>query len=394
MTELWDVVIIGSGPAGSSAAYRLSKTGFRVLILEKHNMPREKLCGGVVSTRALKYLDFSIPENVINTKCDSMRIHYGKQSTRLELAHPFAILTTRSKFDYFLLQKAILAGACARYESARFLSVEGEKVVIHTLRGIYYARIAVIATGVASKLSRVVRRKDHPDEIGFCLTQNYVPKEGGECAELDAPVNVYFGLIKYGYNWVFDHGAFRSVGIGGILSRQSKPQESMRSFWSKLGYPDRDLNPKGCFFPIGGIRRQIVRSRVILVGDAAGFADPFSGEGIPYAIRSGQLAAKTAQMALASASFSKETLSLYGVEIHRHFGHELTLALHISRITHKWPSIFLQLCIDPAVLRQYLKTVIGDSTYFRFYFWMMMRMPFLFAKNRINKARTPKGLQR
>lgn len=391
MTDLWDVIVIGGGPAGSTTAYRLSQAGYRVLILEKEVMPREKMCGGVVSKRALTYLDFTLPKHLINRNCKEMRVFYRESSAVVTLAHPFSILTTRSQFDNYLLQKALSVDVHLKYEEVCSLWIEEDegRVVVETAYCRYYARMTVIATGVVSRLSRSVRRKDLPHEVGFCLAQNYYSGDGNSRANHVSEVNIYFGLIDCGYAWLFDHGAFRSVGIGGMLSRQKKPLESMRAFWRSLDYPLSDLNPTGCFFPIGGIQRQLIRSRIILAGDAAGFSDPFSGEGIAYAIRSGQVAAHTAEEALSKGKFSALDLSTYIDEVNKQFGSELSVALWISKVTHRFPGIFLRLSLEPDVLTRYLKTVMGDSSYSEFYSWMLMRMPYLLLKNRIKSLYEP-----
>ena len=108
---------------------------------------------------------------------------------------------------------------------------------------------------------------------------------------LDNIIEVHTGLLKMGFGWVFPHCGYYSVGIAGIAEYLNDPKKKMREFLDSVGFGDR-YSIKSHLIPVGGIKRKLTTSRVVLTGDAAGFVDSFYGEGISYAIRSGQIASE------------------------------------------------------------------------------------------------------
>jgi geranylgeranyl reductase family protein len=378
---MWDAIVVGAGPAGSSAAYRLARGGRRVLVLERSRMPRVKPCGGAVSALAASYLDFAIPEELIDSQCFGARVHFEKWDVQVKLPERIAVLVTRSAFDHWLLKTAVEAGAEARFEAVDRLLYDEEMVTACTASGRYRARLVIIASGVASRLIRQVRRPDNRDEVGFCLEQDYPRPDPDPRGNRDSVTDIYFGVTRFSCGWVFDHGSYYSVGIGGLRSRMRRPMEVMRRFWVARGFPVRDLRPRGCLLPCGGVERRLVAPRAMLVGDAAGFADPISGEGIAYAIRSGQLAAETAEIAFGTGDFSVEGLSIYAEKCRADFDRALGHALLAAKVIHRFPWVFVRfLACDPRVLRKFLTMALGKLSYGGFLTWLLARSPALAAK--------------
>ncbi len=379
--EMWDVIIVGAGPAGSSAAYRLARKGRRVLVLEKSRMPRAKPCGGAVSAQAASYLEFAIPEELIDSHSFGVRVHFDRWDVEVKLPDRAAVLVTRSKFDHFLLQQALEAGARARFEEVDRLLFDDEMVTARTASGQYRARLVIIASGAASRLVRQVRRPDNQNEVGFCLEQDYPRMDPDPHGNRDSVIDIYFAVARFGYGWVFHHGSHYSVGIGGLRSRLRRPMDVMRRFWVERGFPVRDLRPRGCLIPCGGIKRRLVAPRAMLVGDAAGFVDPLSGEGVAYAIRSGQLAAETAETALGTGDLSARRLSIYAQRCRAEFDRGLGHALVAAKLMHRYPWVFVRfLASDPRVLCKYLTMAQGKLSYRGFMAWLLARSPALATK--------------
>ncbi|MEA3255385.1 MAG: FAD-dependent monooxygenase [Candidatus Altiarchaeota archaeon] len=111
MKVKYDVVVVGAGPAGATAGRGCALKGFNTLILEKERLPRYKPCGGAVSTKALSLLDFKIRDELIEKECYGIRFHYGKYVIEARKPYKLAIFTSRDKFDMYLAEKAIDAGA-------------------------------------------------------------------------------------------------------------------------------------------------------------------------------------------------------------------------------------------------------------------------------------------
>lgn len=352
-----------------------------MLVLERSRMPRVKPCGGAVSTRAASYLEFGIPDELIDSHSFGARVHFDRWDVEVTLPDRVAVLVTRSQFDHWLLKMALEAGAEARFEGVDGLLFDDETVTARTASGRYKARLVIIASGAGSRLIRQVRRPDNQDEVGFCLEQDYPRMDPDPYGNHDNVTDIYFGVARFGYGWVFHHGSYYSVGIGGLRSRLRRPMDVMRRFWVKRGFPVRDLRPRGCLIPCGGIKRRLVGARAMLVGDAAGFVDPFSGEGIAYAIRSGQLAAEAAETALGAGDFSARGLSTYAEKCRAEFDRGLGHALVAAKLMHRYPWIFVRfLASDPMVLGKYLAVPQGKLSYRGFLAWLLARSPAVATK--------------
>ena len=380
-SNFWDVIVIGAGPAGSSAAYDLASEGLHVLLLEKYEMPRDKLCGGALSELSSSYLRFSIPKEYENCECYGARINYNNWSTTATLNQRVAILVTRRNFDYYLVQQAKSKGAVLRYEQAVSLNVNTNYVSVKTEQDIYCGKLSIIATGATSKLTTYVRQQDRKNEKGFCLAQDYPTMEQDPFSSIEGLTDIYFNIGEFGYGWVFHHRHYYSIGIGALLSNIKNPKKLMRQFWNERGFPMEDYNPKGHMIPCGGINRTLTAKRLLLAGDTAGFVDPFSGEGIAYAIRSGQLAAFVAIDSVKNNDFSHNKLYKYEELCRKEIHVNLWYSLQLTRLMHWKPNIFLRLMSSESqILKKYLYIPKGELSYFRYITWLLPRIPMFLSK--------------
>jgi len=136
------------------------------------------------------------------------------------------------------------------------------------------------------------------------------------------------------------------------------------------------VKPRGHFIPFGGIKRRLCTDRIILAGDAAGFVDPFYGEGLAYAIRSGQIAAETALTAAQGRGSPRASLVQYERRTYEAFGKNLRYALLLTRLAHRWPSVFFRmLSSDQQVLQHYVLVPAMKVSYRRYVQWLLMRTP-------------------
>jgi geranylgeranyl reductase family protein len=379
---LWDVIVIGAGPAGSSAAYDIAAAGKSVLLLEKRQMPRNKLCGGALSEVALSYLRFPIPKELENWQCYGARVHFGKWVTSSKLEDRIAVLVTRRRLDHFLAQKAEEKGAELLFEPALSLKTDANRVKVITAKRTYHGKLVIVAAGSSSRYISHVRRPDNEDEKALCLEQSYPRLDPDPYSDLEGLIDIYFGVGEFGYGWVFHHGEYYSIGIGGLLSRMKNPKDLMKQFWIQRGFPEQDFNPSGHMLPCGGIKRVLFGNRVMLTGDSAGFVDPFYGEGIAYAIRSGQIAAEVALSAIKKSDFSNNMLQQYAQKCKREFDVNLWYSLQLTRIMHWKPNTFLHLLSsDQKILKKYLLVPKGDISYFRYLSWLIPQVPWLYSKS-------------
>jgi geranylgeranyl reductase family protein len=368
----YDVIIAGAGPAGSTCARACAKAGLRTLLLERDTFPRPKPCGGALSERGLSQLGFSPPPELIERECFGARIHYGTHSMEIRKNHRIAVMVSREKFDHYLADRAVEAGAILRQgEPVREVSADRDRVEVRTDLDHYQARCLVGADGANSVVGRTLRPLFSRDEISAALVSS-VPAEDREIdARLGGLLDMYFGVTPGGYGWVFPHKGYYTAGVLGPASEFSAPQKVFADFIGDRGM--EAARPQGHTIPLGGIRRAVTGRRTILVGDAAGFADPFHGEGMANAILSGKLAA---QAVVDGIGGKKDALAWYAEECDRLIVREMKIALSLGRMRERYPKLFLAVFFsDTAALDKYLDIPAGRTGYRQFRKWLLLRLP-------------------
>ena len=371
----YDLIIVGGGPAGASAGRAAALRGLSTLLIEKSRFPRYKPCAGAVSERALASLDFEIPPSIREREIKGGRLFVRNQCFERTLDRRLGIIVSRSAFDEYLLGKAREAGLDVRMEE-RVLDFEesDEHVSVRTTAGAYRSRFAVIAEGAQGTLKYRVRRRDAKDEFGICLVTEIEERNDIISARLPDIIEIHFDAVAMGYGWIFPHDGYYSVGIGSFASIAAKPKEVMGEFLQKHGFVSRP-RIRGHLIPVGGITRTVASSRVLLCGDAAGFVDPLTGEGIAYAIRSGQIAAGVVADACAGGK-KGSALARYPKLCRRDFGSNLFYALLSAKIIYNSPGTFYKvLSADTAAVDKYLETSIDRQQYRRYLRWLAPRLP-------------------
>lgn len=289
----YDVVIVGAGPAGSSAAYELARSGVRVALLEKSPMPRYKACGGGLVYRVLKLLPFDVSE-VIERECRvaQLNLHDAGLYFSVKREYPLVSMTMREKFDYLLSRAARVAGADVR-EGWRVLDIvpRNGKMEVVTDKTVLLSRFVIGADGVTS----IVARKGGWQEKGYVapLVEWEIRVKEDVFDAFAEAARFEFGPLRSGYAWVFPKREHLSVGIGTVGSERVNLRKTLQDFLVSLGIDAIDhIEHHGYFIPRRLRKEGFVKGRILLVGDAAGFVDPVTGEGITYAILSGQSAAR------------------------------------------------------------------------------------------------------
>lgn len=360
-----DLVVIGGGPAGSSAARRAAELGLQVLLVEKEQFPRFKACGGALSARAESFLGFDVPAWIRERDIYGARVHYKGQVAEAHSHYRVATLVTRSVFDSFLLDKAVEVGVSLDMGSAVMkLEERSEFVQVHTERGQILARFVIVAEGAQGILQRVVQGAERPARYACLMTEIPVSED-----ESDRPMDIYFGVAPRGYGWLFPHRDYVSVGVGGLATRHQGLREVMSAFLQANGFCG-EYKLRGHIVPVGGVKRSLHSQRVLLAGDAAGFVDAFLGEGIAYAIRSGQIAAAVVGQSLAAKSL--EVIREYPKQCAAGFGDDLRQALLLAELVHRFPDLFLGLLSSNAsVVGRYLDVPGAKLTYTEYLRWLL-----------------------
>lgn len=372
---MYDVIIAGAGPAGSSAARNAAKLGLDALVIEKESFPRYKPCGGAISERTISYLDFSLPSYICERNITGARMHYRDNVVDVQKGYRIITLVTRSAFDHFMLQKALDAGAQAIMGSkVKGYKEKNDSVEVYTNEGVYSSRYLIIASGCQNLLKETIRGHDSNDQYGACLVAE-IPEDDNKIEErMRSIVDVHFGVVPTGYGWVFPHKGYYSVGIGGIASRLMHPKEIMINFLRKNGFLG-DYKLHGHLIPFEGIERSLASQRVLLAGDSAGFVDAFTGEGIAYAVRSGQIASEVIADGLPQESIPNE----YKARCDADFGAELRYALLFSKTVHSRPELFLKLLMSQEkFIDKYVEIIASRGTYKSYIKWLLPRIPMSF----------------
>jgi geranylgeranyl reductase family protein len=293
---LYDVAIVGGGPAGSTAACRLASAGASVLVLDKATFPRDKPCGGGVTGRAARQLPFSI-EPVVEDVVDRMEcgLRYRNHVTRRARA-PIAYMTQRKRLDHFLLQKAAEAGAEVR---------EGETGDARELD----ARIVIGADGCNGSSAKQLGLADRIAH-GVALEANY-PYE----ARYAGAIVLEIAVIRGGYGWIFAKADHLNVGVGGNGEEAPKLRTELRRMCEAYGIdPDAAHDTRGYRLPMRLPRTRLARGTTAVIGDAAGLVDPFSGDGMYEAFLSAKLVTNAALDVLAGRA---ENLDAYQAAVER-----------------------------------------------------------------------------
>ena len=269
-----DVAVIGAGPAGSTAAYRLASAGRRVLLVDKARFPRDKPCGGGVTVRAARLLPFSI-EPVVEDVIERVdcRLDFGPRFCRTAHA-PLAYMTQRRRLDHFLLQRAAEAGAEVRV---------GVTVDVRTLD----ADVVIGADGCNGTSARELGLA--PDVVhGVALEANY-PHEDRYARTMTLEI----ASVPGGYGWIFPKGDHVNVGVGGWASEGPRLREHLRRMCEAYGIdPASARDMRGYRLPMRRPGAPLVRGNAAVIGDAAGLVDPFSGDGMYEAFLSAMLVAE------------------------------------------------------------------------------------------------------
>jgi geranylgeranyl reductase family protein len=377
---MYDLIIVGGGPAGSAAGRWAGEKGLHALLCEKHHFPRYKACGGALSVQALGYLDFDLPKNLIERDVYGARVHYRNSVIERHKDYRIAALVTRDSLDNYLLDKAQETGIEVHTGSKVDAFEETlNHVTVYADGTTYKSRFLIISEGAHGKLKYKIRRADKKDEYSICVVVE-IPEKNKRINEyISDAIDIHLGIASGGYGWIFPHEGYFSVGIGGIARDLVKPMEVMRNFLVSHGFANK-YELKSHVIPVGGIERRIASNRVLLCGDSAGFVDPFYGEGIAYAIRSGQLAVEaiTAYLGGSVRTASQE----YKKRCQKEFGSNLRNSLRLIKLVRRLPQIFYRVFTNnEEVLDKYLAVPARKSSYKEYIKWLLPRVPRYLLQN-------------
>jgi len=316
-TDSADVIVVGAGPAGSSAALHLAKAGLDVLLLEKSEFPRDKICGDGLTPRAVQELALmGIDVSKLDWKrTKGLRMHVGRALYHAEWPDltdfpPFGMTVKRKVLDQFLVEQAVAASARLRTNTTvQAPLVRRNRVVgVTTKDGLAFeAPVVVAADGSSARLAVAMGVHRMPSRPLGLAIRTYFTSPMSEDDWLDSWLELWDGEpnrshLLPGYGWSFplaDGTCNVGVGLPDTKHYPNMNYRQLLSQWLKTMPPSWGFTPenqvvpiRGGALPMGMNRKPIYLRGMLLTGDAAGLVNPFTGEGISYAMQSGRYAAE------------------------------------------------------------------------------------------------------
>lgn len=351
--EEYDVAVIGAGPAGSSAARAAAAAGATVVLLDRAEFPRYKTCGGGLIGPSSGALPAGPPVRMPITRT-SFTLLGGKHRERTS-DEPILAMTTRAELDAWLLEQARAAGAVVRAPCRVGEVDEGpERVVIQTDDGPLSVDRVVGADGTGSRLARDIGVRLSRIDLGLEVEV----ETGGLGPEWAERVHLDWGPIPGSYAWVFPKGDLLTVGVIAEKGQPEKTKAYLQAFLRAQGLDrQRVVQDSGHLTRCRAPGSPLGRGRILLAGDAAGLLEPWTREGISFAVRSGSLAGAIA------ARHSDDLQAAYAAAI----GYELEPEMRAGEICRvafeRRPGAFHALIAGTGVgWRSFERIASGDTT--------------------------------
>ena len=381
VSSQWDVIIVGAGPAGSSAAIRLASHNLKVLLLDKAVFPRDKVCGDGLSGKTIGLLrELGLEEPVAGLSSEKMLgvLISSPDATVLDIPMPkgnYGYCCRREVFDDVLFQKAKSMVQTREnfqvtdlvWNNDFVVGVKGKDQKTGTEEE-FRSKIVVGADGNNSVVANKLGLGTNPPEHHIVALRAYY--EG--VSDLKNRIEIHFiDEVLPGYFWIFPlENGLCNVGVGMVTRDVQKQKTDLKKALEKAVsenplFKNRFIGAKiagtvkGWGLPLGSHKRKSVGNGWVFLGDAASLIDPFTGEGIGNALYSAKIATEEIVRALKTNAVSQASLMPYSERLDSELYPELKTSFDLQRLAnHKW---LLNFVVKKAVRKPAVARFLGES---------------------------------
>jgi geranylgeranyl reductase family protein len=361
----WDVIVVGGGPAGLSAARAAALQGARTLVLERAVHPRYKTCGGglVGASLAALPVDLELPvRSSVNSVTFSFR---GRWSyTKVSSKDPLLVMVNRDEFDLALYKSAQASGVTVEQRTTvRNIEAQSDDRLAVTAKDgrVFIGQIVIGADGSSGVTAKYAGVQYEQVDLGL---EYEVPLPADRVGDWTGRALLDWGPLPGSYAWIFPKGEQLTVGVIAERGRGQETREYLAAFLEQHGLQDIEpLNNSGHLTRCRTTDSPLRNGRLLVAGDAAGLLEPWTREGISYALRSGALAGTTAGAAIRDKDY--DNLDGYEAEVASTLGREIAAGRQLFAAFSRWP-IFVHLALRmPRGWQTFIRICRGDYSFAR-----------------------------
>ncbi len=359
MTTRFDCIIVGSGPAGGSAAYHLAKRGHQVLVIDKESLPRYKPCGGGVSPMVAQWFDFDFTP-AISLKLNQIRYTWkmgDPVEAEMDLREP-VWMVRRDVFDHFLMQQAQAQGAQLQEgTTVKGVKWQSDHWDVQTDQGSFQSTYVIAADGAKGSMAKWLGFKERQCRFAAALeAEAPVPDPETAMAHFD------FGSVSNGYIWNFPKAEGYSIGAGTFRGGEKQNLKTIAADYAKLfGVDLKTLKQYGHPICLWDEDQKLHTQNALLAGDAACVIDPFTAEGIRPSLLSGKLAAEAISESLGGDA---NALAAYSQRIQEQWGVEMRWAKRLAGVFYRMPGVAYRVAVKrPGATKLMGQILAGEVRY-------------------------------